>query len=125
VTTAGQGRCGGAYGRDRVVGWGGGSDPGRETPTTMAAWCTSLSCDPAPTVEGRAFVYWGRPQGLSPTPAWIAESNQTFAYFGREVRTAGDVNGDGFDEVIVGADGYAHRKDDEGAAFLYGRRTGL
>ena len=29
--------------------------------------------------EGRAYVYMGSPTGLSLSPAWITESNQTFA----------------------------------------------
>ncbi|NOZ12040.1 MAG: hypothetical protein GXO69_00155, partial [Acidobacteria bacterium] len=32
---------------------------------------------------------------LLTTPSWIAESNQTSAYFGWSVASAGDVNGDG------------------------------
>jgi hypothetical protein len=41
------------------------------------------------------------------------------------VAGAGDVNGDGFDEVIVGAPYYDHGSFDEGAAFVYGSRSGL
>jgi FG-GAP repeat protein len=38
--------------------------------------------------------------------AWAAESNQANAVFGASVATAGDVNGDGYSDVIVGAFGY-------------------
>ncbi len=53
--------------------------------------------------EGRVFVYYGSPAGLGGTPNWSAEGNQTMAYYGYAVGTAGDVNGDGYDDIIVGA----------------------
>jgi len=40
---------------------------------------------------------------LMSSPAWIAEYTQTGDWFGWSVGTAGDVNGDGFSDVIVGA----------------------
>ncbi len=48
------------------------------------------------------------------------------AYFGDSVGTAGDVNGDGYADVIVGAPNYDNGETDEGAAFIwYGARLGL
>jgi FG-GAP repeat len=42
------------------------------------------------------------------------------------VASAGDVNGDGFDDVMVGASRYDHGQTDEGAAFVYnGSAVGL
>src|SRR6185436_13503605 len=55
------------------------------------------------TGEGRAFVYHGSPAGLATAPDWTAEGEQQGASFGISVGTAGDVNGDGYDDVIVGA----------------------
>jgi len=76
--------------------------------------------------EGRAFVYHGSADGLSTTPDWTAESDQVNANFGYSVRTAGDVNGDGYADVIVGAFGFDNGQDSEGRAFLYhGSAAGL
>jgi hypothetical protein len=82
--------------------------------------------DNGETDEGRAFVYYGSASGLSTTPAWTAESNRANAYFGWSVATAGDVNGDGFSDVIVGAFRYSNGETDEGGAFVYhGSAAGL
>ena len=55
---------------------------------------------------------------LMTTPAWTAESNQTGAGFGTAVATAGDVNGDGYSDVIVGAVVYDNGETDEGRAYV-------
>jgi Na+-transporting NADH:ubiquinone oxidoreductase subunit NqrB len=78
------------------------------------------------TNEGRAFVYLGSAAGLSTSPAWTAESDQQDAYFGVPVSSAGDVNADGFDDVIVGAELYDNGQTNEGRAFVYlGSAAGL
>ena len=69
--------------------------------------------------EGRAFVYHGSSTGLSTTLDWTGESNQANACFGISVSTAGDVNGDGYSDVIVGANGYDNGETNEGCAFVY------
>jgi hypothetical protein len=76
--------------------------------------------------EGRAFVYYGSASGLSMTPAWFAESNQATASLGGAVSTAGDVNGDGYADVLVGANSYDNGQIDEGTAYVYhGSPSGL
>ena len=76
--------------------------------------------------EGRAFLYPGSSTGLSTTSLWVAEGNQTEAHFGFSVASAGDVNGDGYDEVVVGANLYDNGEIDEGRAYLYmGSTSGL
>lgn len=69
--------------------------------------------------EGAAFIYHGAATGLNNTPACMLESNQQDAKFGTSVSTAGDVNGDGFSDVIVGAPMYDNNESNEGAAFIY------
>jgi hypothetical protein len=71
--------------------------------------------------EGAASVYHGGYGGLGASVAWRGEGEQTSAHYGHSVGTAGDVNGDGHAEVIVGAPHYQRsgEKLDEGQAFLY------
>jgi hypothetical protein len=83
---------------------------------------------PAPVTDGgKIFVYYGSASGLSTTADWTAESDQVQSYFGWEVSTAGDVNNDGYDDIIVGAIGYdSMAVADVGAAYVYyGSATGL
>jgi hypothetical protein len=75
--------------------------------------------DNGQTDEGRTYVYHGSTTGLNTTAAWTAEGDQVGANFGYPVRTAGDVNGDGYADVIIGAYYYDNGEVDEGAAFLY------
>ncbi|MBN1581499.1 MAG: FG-GAP repeat protein, partial [Anaerolineae bacterium] len=78
------------------------------------------------TDEGRAFVYYGSSTGLGDTPGWVVENNQAGSAFGYSTGTAGDVNGDGYDDVIIGADRYDNGQTDEGRGYVYqGSATGL
>jgi hypothetical protein len=76
--------------------------------------------------EGVAFVYHGSPSGLSATLQAQLESNQANAQEGYSVASAGDINGDGYSDVIVGARYFTNGEANEGAAFIYhGSATGL
>ena len=83
--------------------------------------------DNGQTDEGRAYVYLGSPTGLSTVPAWTAEPDQNGASFGASVASAGDVNRDGYGDVIVGAPDFDTPVNvDEGQAFVYlGSASGL
>jgi hypothetical protein len=86
--------------------------------------------DRGQTEEGAAFLYLGGSGGLATTPAWMGESDQAWAWFGQAVATAGDVNNDGYSDVVVGAPRYdisgTVPLTDTGKAFVYhGGPTGL
>ncbi len=67
------------------------------------------------STTGRAYIFFG---GLAMNT--VADVTLTGAatsnYFGRSVSTAGDVNGDGYSDVIVGAYGYS---TNTGRAYIY------
>ena len=88
--------------------------------------CGAYHYDNGQTDEGQAYVYLGSAGGLGLTPAWTAEIDQDWAGFGYSVGSAGDVNGDGYGDVICGAYSYDNGQTDEGGAFVYlGSASGL
>jgi hypothetical protein len=97
-------------------------DGQRYADVIVGAWWYSRSED----AEGAAFVWHGSAGGVNggangiPDNAdWMAESNQASGWLGISVSTAGDVNRDGFADVIIGASSYSHDQADEGAAFIW------
>ena len=72
---------------------------------------------------GSAYVYLGSAAGLSTAPVAIAGPGGTGGAFGTSVASAGDVNGDGFADVVIGAPGV---NSGSGSIYLYlGGASGL
>ncbi|HUV37132.1 MAG TPA: FlgD immunoglobulin-like domain containing protein, partial [Patescibacteria group bacterium] len=75
--------------------------------------------DKPDTNEGTAYLFLGSDSGTVDTYSWMAEGDQEHAWFGISVACAGDVNSDGYDDVIVGAYGYDNIQSMEGRAYVY------
>ena len=74
---------------------------------------------PAGGDAGRAYVLFGSPDGLSEFAVMTLDGPQDDASFGKSVAGAGDVNGDGVDDIVVGAHLYDNPFDDEGKLFVF------
>ncbi len=74
-----------------------------------------------------AFVYFGSRTGPRPEPDLTLDNpaDQAGGRFGSSVASAGEVNGDGYADLVVGAHGQANPEVGEGNAFVYlGSPTG-
>ncbi len=69
--------------------------------------------------SGRVDLYLGTADGLNPTPAWTVRGEQPRASFGAALALAGDVDRDGFGDLLVGAPNAAGTALDQGRAYLY------
>ncbi len=70
--------------------------------------------------EGRVYVFHGSRAGLATEPAVALDSSdQELANFGQGLSGAGDVNGDGYDDLLVGADDWTGEASAEGRAYLF------
>ena len=76
--------------------------------------------------EGVAFVFHGAPKGLSKRPDWTFHGGQTHGGYGATVRCAGDVDGDGYDDIVVGQTRFSGNIPNQGRAWVhYGSAKGL
>jgi hypothetical protein len=76
--------------------------------------------------QHNVYAYHGSASGLATSAYWHVEESQPWSWFGYEVSAAGDVNGDGNDDVIVGSPKYNITAQDEGRVFVYfGSNLGL
>ncbi|MEO1008234.1 MAG: GC-type dockerin domain-anchored protein [Planctomycetota bacterium] len=94
-----------------------------------AAWPDSSS-----RYTGAAYVVFGRADGfpgfidliyLDGTTGFRLERDPMGDRVGSSVAPAGDVNGDGIDDVVIGASKLASRSQDSGAYVVFGRNGGF
>ncbi|MBK9369114.1 MAG: FG-GAP repeat protein, partial [Deltaproteobacteria bacterium] len=71
--------------------------------------------------SGSAYVYYGSSAGIdtSTEDKLIASDGAADDYFGASVAGAGDVDGDGYDDLVIGADGDDDNGSDSGSAYVY------
>jgi hypothetical protein len=80
------------------------------------------------TDAGKVFVYFGGSGSLPDvgSPTWSKEGDQAYCHFGWSVADAGDVNGGGYDDLIIGAPDYDSGNYDAGRAYIFtGSANGL
>ncbi len=87
--------------------------------------------DNGSTDEGRVFLFYGSATGFNDADAdkiahasdadWLVESDKFRGHLGSSVAAAGDIDGDGFDDLLIGAGQYstATSSSYEGAVFLF------
>ena len=86
-------------------------------------------------IAGRSYVVFGSDSGL-PNPfnlsslngnnGFVLNGEESFDYAGRSVSAAGDINGDGIDDLIIGADGAAPNGNGSGRSYVvFGSDSGL
>ena len=64
--------------------------------------------DEVETDEGKVFGWYGRNTGLGSgtSPNWTSQPDQAGAQYGLSLSGAGDVNDDGYDDVVIGMSEY-------------------
>ncbi len=76
---------------------------------------------------GRASVFYGSATGVESVPAWVLEGVSALDRFGSSVASAGDVNRDGFGDLVIGAKGARHggRFEAGSASVFHGSASGV
>ena len=75
--------------------------------------------------QGKVYLYLGGPRGLALLPSDIALGEKADDHFGAYVANAGDVNGDGYPDILVGAPDNSEKGVKAGKVYLfYGGKNG-
>ena len=69
--------------------------------------------------EGIVYIYRGSSAGLSLTPSWFASGDKAETGFGSSVAGVGDVDLNGYPEILIGAPDYRIATTITGRVFLY------
>jgi hypothetical protein len=69
--------------------------------------------------EGRAQLWRGHGEAPAPSNGWMARSFVPSSFYGWDIATAGDVNGDGYDDVLASAPNYTLNVANDGLAVLF------
>ena len=75
--------------------------------------------------EGALFVWYGATEGPTTNHNWMARGNSTYAHLGFSIDNAGDVNGDGYEDIITGVNGNDYSGLTQAAYVWYGGSGGL
>ena len=70
-------------------------------------------------LAGRAWLFLGGANGLSAAPDWSLDQEQVLSAFGAAVSGVGDVNNDGFSDLLIGAPDLDNGQSNEGRAYLF------
>jgi hypothetical protein len=79
------------------------------------------------TLEGSAQIFYANSAGLFPsTPDVILQSNRSNTLLGASVAIAGDIDGDGDNDIMLGAPGFdATNLTDQGAIYIHLNQSGF
>ncbi|MFH0945784.1 MAG: FG-GAP-like repeat-containing protein [Planctomycetota bacterium] len=69
--------------------------------------------------RGRVQVFFGSSQGLSTSEDWFFEGTDPGSFAGQAIATAGDVNGDGYSDILIGLQYETNTMTQQGRALLF------